>query len=45
MKVKRDFRIIDELSSNLKMHHFVNLKKYYSSNQLTFIAEKGSLSV
>ena len=32
---------LDNLSSNLKMDQFVNLKKYYSGNQLSFLLRKG----
>ena len=31
----------DKLSSNLKIDHFVNLKKYYSGNQLSLLLRKG----
>ena len=31
----------DKLSSNLKIDQFVNLKKYYSGNQLSFLLRKG----
>ena len=49
--VKREFRFIDslrfmassldKLSSNLKINHFVNLKKYYSGIQLSLLLRKG----
>ena len=32
---------LDKLSSNLKMEQFVNLKKYYSGNQLSLLLRKG----
>ena len=32
---------LDKLSSNLKFDQFVNLKKYYSGNQLSFLLRKG----
>ena len=32
---------IDKLSSNLKIDQFVNLKKYYSGNQLSLLLRKG----
>ena len=32
---------IDNLSSNLKIDQFVNLKKYYSGNQLSLLLRKG----
>ena len=32
---------LDKLSSNLKIDQFVNLKKYYSSNQLSLFLRKG----
>ena len=51
VNVKREFRFIDslrfmasslhKLSSNLKIDQFVNLKKYYSGNQLTLLLRKG----
>ena len=51
VKVKRELRFIDslrfmvssldKLSSNLKINQFVNLKKYYSSNQLSLLLRKG----
>ena len=31
----------DKLSSNLKIDQFVNLKKYYSGNQLSLLLRKG----
>ena len=31
----------DKLSSNLKIDKFVNLKKYYSDNQLSVLLRKG----
>ena len=31
---------LDKLSSNLKIDHFVNLKKYYSGNQLSLLLRK-----
>ena len=31
----------DKLSSNLKVDQFVNLKKYYSGNQLCLLSRKG----
>ena len=31
----------DKLSSNLKIEQFVNLKKYYSDNQLSLLLRKG----
>ena len=31
----------DKLSSNLKIDQFVNLKKYYSGNQLSLLLIKG----
>ena len=47
MNVKRELRFIDslrfmdssldKLSSNLKIDQFVNLKKYYSGNQLSLV--------
>ena len=49
--VKRELRFIDslkfmassldKLSSNLKIDQFVNLKKYYSGNQLSLLLRKG----
>ena len=33
--------ILDKLSSNLKIDQFVNLKKYYSGNQLSLLLRKG----
>ena len=36
---------LDKLSSNLKIDQFVNLKKYYSGNQLSFFVEKGCISI
>ena len=49
--VKRELRVIDSLrfmassldkrSSNLKIDQFVNLKKYYSGNQLSLLLRKG----
>ena len=51
VKVKRELRFIDnlrfmasspdKLSSNLKIHQSVNLKKYYSGNQLSLLLRKG----
>ena len=51
VNVKRELRFIDsltfmassldKLSSNLKIDHFVNLKKYCSGNQLSFLLRKG----
>ena len=51
VNVKRELRFIDsltfmassldKLSSNLKMDQFVNLKKYYSGNQLSLLLIKG----
>ena len=51
VNVKRELRIIDslrfmassldKLSSNLKIYQFVNLKKYYSGNQLSLLLRKG----
>ena len=32
---------LDMLSSNLKIDQFVNLKKYYSGNQLSLLLRKG----
>ena len=32
---------LDKLSSNLKIYQFVNLKKYYSGNQLSLLLIKG----
>ena len=32
---------LDKLSSNLKIDQFVNLKKYYSGNQLNLLLRKG----
>ena len=32
---------LDKLSSNLNIDQFVNLKKYYSSNQLNLLFKKG----
>ena len=32
---------LDKLSSNLKTDQFVNLKKYYSGNQLSLLLRKG----
>ena len=32
---------LDKLSSNLKIYQFVNLKKYYSGNQLSLLLRKG----
>ena len=32
---------LDKLSSNLKIDRFVNLKKYYSGNQLRLLLRKG----
>ena len=49
--VKRELRFIDslrfmastldKLSSNLKIDQFVNLKKYFSGNQLSLLLRKG----
>ena len=33
---------LDKLSSNLKTDQFVNLKKYYSGNQLSLLLRKGA---
>ena len=51
INVKRELRFIDslrfmassldKLSSNLKIAQFVNLKKYYSGNQLSLLLRKG----
>ena len=51
VNVKRELRFIDSLrfiasrhdnlSSNLKVDQFVNLKKYYSGNQLSLLLRKG----
>ena len=51
VNVKRELRFIDSLrfmaasldrlSSNLKIDQFVNLKKYYSDNQLRLLLRKG----
>ena len=51
VNVKRELRFIDslrfmatsleKLSSNLKIDQFVNLKKYYSDNQLSLLLRKG----
>ena len=51
VKVKRELRFIDslrfmassldKLSSHLKIDQFVNLKKYYSGNQLSLLLRKG----
>ena len=32
---------LDKLSNNLKIDRFVNLKKYYSGNQLSLLLRKG----
>ena len=32
---------LDKLSSNLKIYQFVNLKKYYTGNQLSLLLRKG----
>ena len=32
---------LDKLSNNLKIDQFVNLKKYYSGNQLSLLLRKG----
>ena len=32
---------LDKLSSNLKIDQYVNLKKYYSGNQLSLLLRKG----
>ena len=32
---------LDKVSSNLKIDQFVNLKKYYSGNQLSLLLRKG----
>ena len=52
VNVKRELRFIDslrfmassldKLSSNLKTDQFVNLKKYYSGNQLSLLLRKGA---
>ena len=34
----------DKLSSHLKIDQFVNLKKYYSGNQLSLLLRKGAYS-
>ena len=54
LNVKRELRFIDSLrfmassldkiSSNLKIDQFVNWKKYYSGNQLSFLLRKGVYS-
>ena len=51
VNVKRELRFIDSLtfmassldkiSSNLKIDQFINLKKYYSGNQLSLLLRKG----
>ena len=51
VNVKRELRFIDslrfmassldKLSSNRKIHQFVNLKKYYSGNRLCLLFRKG----
>ena len=51
VNVKRELRFIDslrfmassldELSSNLEIDQFVNLKKYYSGKQLSLLLRKG----
>ena len=51
VNVKRELKFIDSLrfmassldtlSSNLKIDQFVNLKKYYSDNQLSLLLRKG----
>ena len=51
VNIKRELRFIDSLrfmassldnlSSNLKIDQFVNLKKYYSDNQLSLLLRKG----
>ena len=51
VNVKRELRFIDslrfmassldKLSSNLKINQFVNMKKYYSYNQLSLLLSKG----
>ena len=51
VNVKRELRFIDslrfmtsslgKLSSNLKIDQFVNMKKYYSGNQLSLLLRKG----
>ena len=51
VNVKRELRFIDSLrfmassldnlSSNQKINQFVNLKKYYSGNQLSLLLRKG----
>ena len=33
---------LDKLSSNMKIDQFVNLKKYYSGNQLSLLLRKGA---
>ena len=50
VNVKRELRFIDslrfmassrdKLSSNMKIEQFVNLKKYYSGNQLSLLLRK-----
>ena len=32
---------LDKLSSNLKVDQFINLKKYFSGNQLSLLLRKG----
>ena len=54
VNVKRELRFIDslrsmassldKLASNLKFDQFVNLKKYYSGNQLSLLLRKGVYS-
>ena len=51
VNVKRELRFIDslrfmvssldKLSSNLKIDQFLNLKKYYSGNQISLLLRKG----
>ena len=45
VKIHRSLRFMaasfDKLSSNLKIDQFVNLKKYYSGNQLSLLLRKG----
>ena len=35
---------LDKLSSNLKSYQFINLKKYYSGNQLSLLLKTGVYS-
>ena len=54
VKIKRELRFIDclrfmassldKLSSNLNIYQFVNLKKYYSGNELSLWLRKGVYS-